>query len=387
MKDSMIARLDAKGKRYTINFGEGLYLRINPTGHKSWVFRYCIAGISHDITLGTWPELKTVNAKQALRQKQKELELNPSIGATFNDAYQLWKRKKKGYIVSYESECRRIEQYLLPLLRRVPLDELNAPMALGVLTKIDDKLPTVRRLCMRLNEIMELAVCAGLINQNPCRRIARVFAKHTSVNRPFIPAERLGELFALCREQPIWYHCFVLWAVYCMLRPVECVSVKFKWIEEDTLTLPAEIMKKRRVHRVPICPAVVAMLGIIRKMRTHRSEYIWCFTHSHHISKQMLSKNINKSELNGKLCHHGLRATARTWMKEQGVPFEIAEDCLAHVNGNQTERAYLRGDYLEQRRPIYAKWWSFIWGKYCASCADDPVGVQLIERLGKLSGQ
>ena len=385
MNDRKIAQLYGGTRRYTVKLGKGLYLRVNPTGHKSWVFRYCIAGRAHDVTLGAWPDMKIVHAKQALRKKQKELELNPSLGATFNDAYRLWRRKKKGYLVSYHSECKRIEQYLLVKLKNVPLDELNAPLVLNILTLINDKLPTVRRLCMRLNEILELAVCAGLMENNPCRRIVKVFAKHTVVNRPFIPASRLGELFVLCKEKPIWYHCFVLWAVYSMLRPVECVSIKFKWIVNDTLTIPAELMKKRRIHRVPLCNSVLSMFALIRGLRTHRSEYMWCFTHSSHISKQMLSKDINKSELNGKLCHHGLRATARTWMKEEGVPYEIADDCLSHVSGSQTERAYLRGDYLEQRRPIYKKWWSYIFKKYCAVCADDPVGKQIMERLDKVS--
>lgn len=94
MNDNGIARLVAKTKRYTVNFGEGLYLRINPTGHKSWVYRTYIMGAPHDITLGQWPVMKITQAKQALRQKKLELSQKPSIGATFYDAFKLWKKKK-----------------------------------------------------------------------------------------------------------------------------------------------------------------------------------------------------------------------------------------------------------------------------------------------------
>lgn len=72
------------------------------------------------------------------------------------------------------------------------------------------------------------------------------------------------------------------------------------------------------------------------------------------------------------LCHHGLRATGRTWMRDQGVAHEVAEDALAHVTMTQTERAYIRGDFLEQRRPIMQTWWRYIYQQYCAHCAPLP---------------
>jgi uncharacterized protein YnzC (UPF0291/DUF896 family) len=81
------------------------------------------------------------------------------------------------------------------------------------------------------------------------------------------------------------------------------------------------------------------------------------------------------------LCHHGLRATARTWLKDNNVTHEIAEDCLAHLTGSTTERAYLRGDYLEQRREIMQQWWNYLFSLYCASCAGDDVADKLIKAV------
>ena len=107
-----------------------------------------------------------------------------------------------------------------------------------------------------------------------------------------------------------------------------------------------------------------------KKLRKSRSVYVWCFGRGNSkVNKQYLSKWLNNSSLNGVLCHHGLRATGRTWMRDQKVPHEVAEDAIAHVSGTSYERAYLRGDYLEQRREIMEKWWQFIYEKYCAACA------------------
>ena len=56
----------------------------------------------------------------------------------------------------------------------------------------------------------------------------------------------------------------------------------------------------------------------------------------------------------------------------QGAAFEVAEDALAHLTITATERAYLRGDFLEQRRDVMQRWWFFIYRLYCAHCAPLP---------------
>ena len=372
LTDKSIKKLMTKDKRYTVRFGDGLFLRVMPSGKKSWVLRYYFAGKARDLTLGTWPDLKILQAKQAAHLKRDELKVCPSKGLTFTDAYGLWRHKKKGRISSYADECQRIELHLMPFLKGVELDKITAPLVLNNILKLEHKLPTLRRCLMRLNEILELSVCAGLLNQNPCRKLSKVFALHTPINRPFIPASDLHLLFAelKAKNAPKWMHLYMLFAVYSLLRPIECSSVKWSWIDGDVLILPAEIMKKRRPHRVPLCPEILAIILQTKKLRKKRSSYIWCFGRSGaKINKQHLSKWLLNSSLKGKLCHHGLRASGRTWMRDMGIAHEVAEDALAHVSGSATERAYLRGDYLEQRREVMQKWWDFIYKEYCAVCA------------------
>ncbi len=370
--DKTIKKLVPKNRRYTVRFGEGLFLRVLTSGKKSWVLRYYFAGKVRDFTLGSWPELKILQAKQLAHLKREELKVKPSKGLTFNDAYGLWKRKKKGHIVSFDDECQRIELHLMPFLKGIELDKITAPLVLNGILKLENKLPTLRRCLMRLNEILELSVCAGLLHQNPCRKLSKVFAQHVPTNRPFIPAEKLPLLFLELKNKnaPKWLHLYVLFAVYSLLRPNECASVKWTWIDKDVLVLPAETMKKKRIHRVPLCPGVLRVISMAKKLRKRRSVYVWCFGRGNSkVNKQYLSKWLNNSSLNGVLCHHGLRATGRTWMRDQRVPHEVAEDAIAHVSGTSYERAYLRGDYLEQRREIMEKWWQFIYEKYCAACA------------------
>lgn len=374
ISEKSIIKLKPTAKRYTVALGEGLFLRVHPSGVKSWVLRAYVHGAVRDITLGRHPTLSVAQARQAARLKRRELEIKPSRGLTFNDALRLWKSKKRGRIASYADELARIEHYLVPKLGRLPLEEITAPVALNLLMALDDKLPTLRRTLMRLNEVLDLAVCAGLITSNPCRRLSKVFAQHQPVHRPYIPAQRLGELFVLLIGTPLWFRCYVLLAVYTMLRPGELSAIRRAWIDGDVLTIPAEYMKKRRTHRVPLCPEVLKVIAILHQESKHkRSRFLFPFGRcGKPINKQHLSKWLLSTPLRGKLCHHGLRATGRTWLRDVGAPHEVAEDALAHLTATQTERAYLRGDYLEQRRPFMQKWWNFIYRAYCACGAPLP---------------
>ena len=256
ISDKKIEKLAPKAKRYTVAMGESLFVRVFPTGIKSFVLRCAIGGRVKDFTLGRFPDLNINQAKQAAHVKREELKIKPSKGLTLSDVYKLWKSKKRGRIASYDDECQRIEKHLMATFGTTPIEEITAPIVFNHFLKLQGKLPTLRRVLMRLNEMLDLAVFSGLLPDNPCRRLSRAFAQHTAVNRAFIKADRLHELFAEAKDCPEWFRCLLLWAVYSMLRPVECVSIRWDWIENDTLTIPAEIMKKRRQHRVPLCPEV-----------------------------------------------------------------------------------------------------------------------------------
>lgn len=372
--EKTLKNLKPKARRYTLACGEGLFLRVHPSGVKSWVLRCYLRGLVRDVTLGHHPELTLIQARQAAHLKRQELEVKPSKGLTFNDALRLWKAKKKGRIVSYEDELARIDAYLTPTLGKVELEAITAPVALNLLLKLESKLPTLRRVLMRLNEILDLAVCAGLLQANPCRKLSKVFASHAPVHRPYIPAHELGRVFSELAGKPLWFHAYVLLAIYTMLRPKELSSIRRAWIVGDTLTMPPEAMKKRRQHRVPLCPEAQALIALLRSESRHkRSPYLLPFGRGGKpINKQHLSKWLLSTPLKGKLCHHGLRATGRTWLRDAGVPHEVAEDALAHLSISQTERAYLRGDFLEQRRPVMQDWWNYIYKMYCAHCAPLP---------------
>lgn len=158
--------------------GHGLTLRVHPSGVKSWCLRISYGGRVTDLSLGRWPEVSLMQARQLARRKRKELGQEPPRGYVLSDAFRLWCNLKRGRITSYMDEKRRLERYVISPLGRRQLDEITAPLVIATVRHIEAEghQATLKRVLMRTREIMDLAVCAGYIQHNPIDRVSRVFA-------------------------------------------------------------------------------------------------------------------------------------------------------------------------------------------------------------------
>lgn len=291
---------------------------------------------------------------------------------TFADVYYgIWLPKKKATIASWYVESRRIEKILLPAIGNVPIKDLSPKMIFPYLTPYENKLPTLQRLTMRINEIMNFAMCADIIDRNRCASMKIIYPHGKSEHMASIPYNDLPMFFRILDTNdgkppmPQWFKLFVLYHLYSMGRCGEVACLKWEYIKNDVITIPADQMKGRRPHRIWLCSDMIELFKKVYHMTPNRNEYVFNFgkAKDHHVHRQMLAKWIWQSSLKGKLTPHGLRSTARSWLKDQGCPHEVGEDFLAHVHGSPTERSYLRDDYLEQRKPYYIKWFEYL--RYC----------------------
>lgn len=291
---------------------------------------------------------------------------------TFGDVYRgIWLPLKKATISSWYPEARRIENVLLPAIGNVPVRDLTPKMIFPYLSRFENKLPTLQRLVMRINEIMNYAVCADLIDRNRCSTMKVIYPHQKTTHMATISANDLPHFFHVLNSNdgkeplPPWFKLFVLYHLYSMGRCNEVAALKWEYIKGDTITIPAECMKGRREHRIWLCPDMIDLLKKIYHMTPKRNEYVFNFMRSreHHVHRQLFAKWLCQSSLRGKLTPHGLRSTARTWLRDQGCPHEVGEDFISHVHGTPTERSYIRGDYLEQRKPYYVKWFEYL--RYC----------------------
>jgi integrase len=140
--------------------------------------------------------------------------------------------------------------------------------------------------------------------------------------------------------------------------------VEARWDEVDRAarvwTIPGERMKAGRDHRVPL--STEAMVVLERQAELREGDFIF----PGRVSGQAINidapmRAIEKLGLRGKITAHGFRSAFRDWAAEQtNFPREVAEASLAHAVGDDTERAYQRGDFLMKRRQIMEAWARFI---------------------------
>lgn len=316
--------------------------------------------------------MSLIQARQKTRKLRKEVGLLPPKGYVLKDAFKLWCKLKKDQIVSYNDEKRRLERYIIEPLGSRQLDEITAPIVIQAVMPIekDGKQATLKRILMRLREILDLAVCAGFIEHNPLARVSKVFAPPKVKAMPSIDWRELPCAMTLISSAPLRMRILFLFSLCTLLRPGEIAKIEKSWIIGDAIHIPEEHMKKRRPFRVPLTDFMRELIKREQDVSPH-PDSIYLFagrSKGQHISKQALSKYLHSTDLKNKLVAHGLRSVGRSWLADQEVSFDIAEMCLSHDVGTAVSRAYQRSDFFDSRRIVMNRWTEFI--RSCATSAD-----------------
>ncbi|WP_167145075.1 integrase domain-containing protein [Pseudomonas sp. OTU750018] len=369
-------------KDYVLFDGAGLQLRVRSNGSKLWNFNY-----RHPITkkrinmgLGTFPEVslaqarkKTLDAREVLANGTDPKEIrDAAIQAkkaatehTLQNVATSWYELKKDVVTPAYAEdiWRSLTQHVFPDLGGTPITSITAPKVINLLKPLETKgsLETVKRLTQRLNEIMTYGVNSGLMPANPLSGIGSVFKKPKKKNMPALHPDELKELMVAIANASIkrTTRCLIEWQLHTMTRPVEAATTRWAEIdfEKRIWTIPAERMKKRRPHAVPLTDHALAILAAIKPYSGQR-EYVFPADRNPrtHCNSQTANMALKRMGFEGRLVSHGMRSMASTTLNEHGWEPELIEVALAHVDKDEVRSAYNRADYIERRRPMMA-WW------------------------------
>ena len=370
-------------KDYVLFDGGGLQMRVRSNGSKLWNFNY-----RHPVTkkrinmgLGPFPEVSLAQARKGsiaareilaqgidpkeqrdavLQAKQAETE------HTFQNVATEWFELKKDAVTPAYAEdiCRSLTLHVFPDLATTQISAISAPQVINLLRPLETKgsLETVKRLSQRLNEIMTYGVNSGLIHANPLSGIRSVFKKPKKKNMAALAPDELKELMVAIANASIkrTTRCLIEWQLNTMTRPAEAATTRWADIdfEKRIWTIPAERMKKRRIHIVPLTDQALALLEAIKPYSGHR-EYVFPADRDPrtHRNSQTANMALKRMGFEGRLVSHGMRSIASTILNEHGWEPELVEVALAHVDKDEVRSAYNRADYIERRRPMMA-WWS-----------------------------
>ncbi|MFI8384867.1 integrase domain-containing protein [Pseudomonas sp. NPDC079086] len=370
-------------KDYVLVDGDGLQMRVRINGSKLWNFNYY-----HPVTkkrinmgLGAYPELSlaqarkmTIEARELLATgidpKEQRDSLKQAKKAetehTFQNVATAWYELKKDSVTPAYAEdiWRSLTLHVFLDLGTTPISAISAPQVIKLLKPLETKgsLETVKRLSQRLNEIMTYGVNSGLIHANPLGGIRSTFKKPKKKNMPALAPDELKELMVAIANASIkrTTRCLIEWQLNTMTRPAEAATTR--WVDIDfekrIWTIPAERMKKRRTHIVPLTDQAVALLEAIKPYSGHR-EYVFPADRDPrtHCNSQTANMALKRMGFEGRLVSHGMRSMASTILNEHGWDPELIEVALAHVDKDEVRSAYNRADYIDRRRPMMA-WWS-----------------------------
>lgn len=383
LTNTEVKQAKPKAREYNLADGQGLYLRVKPNGSKLWLFNYSRPFTKQraNISLGSYPDLSLASAR-AKRQKMRELlaeDVDPkhfkieqtrqqieAHESTLNQVFNKWLETKKskvssGYAKDIEAAFRL---HIAPKLGKYPIHKISAREAISVIEPIAAKgsLETVKRLCQRLNEVMVYATNIGLLESNPLAGIHKAFEAPRRRNMPTLKPEQLPELMSCLNQASIrrTTRCLIEWQLHTMVRPSEAAGTKWEELDlhKNLWTIPAERMKRRRPHTVPLTDQMLSILKIMKPISQNRAFVFPSERNPRtHANTQTANMALKRMGFGGKLVAHGLRAIASTTLNEQGFDPDVIEAALAHSDKNEVRGAYNRAEYLERRKRLM-EWWS-----------------------------
>jgi len=253
---------------------------------------------------------------------------------------------------------------VFPKLGHRPIDKILAPEAIEALKPLAAKgnLETTGKIIGHLNNVMTHAVNTGILRHNPLTGIRSAFQTAKATNMATIRPNELGKLMNDISYASIKLvtRCLIEWQLHTMTRPSE--SDKAQWSEIDfenkLWTIPAERMKIRLEHKVPLTTQTIQILARLKPLSGDRKHLFPSYINHHkHRNVESANKALSRMGYKNRLVAHGLRALASTTLNELGHDPDVIEAALAHVDKNEVRRAYNRAEYLERRRVLMC-WWS-----------------------------
>lgn len=383
LTDARIRGLKPGERPYKTADFDGLYILTKPTGSRLWRFKYRIGGKEKVFAIGSYPEVSLTVARKVrdearadlaagvdpneLKQESKRLQ-RAATEHSFSrlaDAF-LEKSRKEGRAKSTLAKA----EWLLDMAKAEfgdkPIADITAQMVLVCLRKVEVKgnHETARRLRSKVGAVFRYAVASGLAENDPTAALkdALVRPKVTSraaITDPIGFGELLRRIDTYSGEATTRIALKLLALV--AQRPGELRQAKWEEIDRVSAiwTIPADRMKMRRPHRVPLPRAALDLLDEL-SLLSGQSEYLLPAIGKPRkpMSENTLNAALKRLEYGGKMTAHGFRATFSTLANESGLwnPDAI-ERALAHEDGNAVRKAYARGEHWEERIRL-AEWWS-----------------------------
>ena len=385
----------SKAGRYTDSETKGLNLQVKPSLHKYWAFRFLFENRRYDLSLGAYPEISLKEARKRAIEARNKLNqgINPkpekkpliepakvvATLPTFKEyALACHELKSLEWINKKHSSqwINTLRDYAFKEIGDLPINEVDTEHILRILEPIwTTKTETASRLRARIEWVLASATTRKLrsgLNPALWRGHLETILQKPSKVTPVKHHKALPykELPTFIKELKECDSVTALALEFLILNANRTGEVRFglrQEVVDDLWIIPAERMKIKKEHRVPLGKRSLELLAVARAIDP---ESIYLFSNSQKPLNNVAMANLVK-KLKRSVTVHGFRSAFRDWVAEEtDHSHEVAEKALAHTVENQVEAAYRRGDLLERRKRLSADWESYCqtghWGNVIA---------------------
>jgi integrase len=371
------------GKLYArLTDGLGMYLEVTAAGGKYWRMKYRHAAKEKRLALGVYPEVTLAEARKrrdkardALAQGEdpaqlkREAKLKRALmdATTFEAVARQWWAHWSGPRSPRHAEyvIRRLEADVFPALGARPLANITAPQLLAMAKGIEARgaLDIAKRALQTCGQIMRYAVAHGLIERNPAAdvRPSDALKSRKKENYARLDAKEVPELLRKIEayQGSTYTRLAMKLMAYTFVRTGELIGAR--WAEFDLEAaewrIPAERMKMRTPHIVPLAPQAVEVLQALQTVSGGRALlFPGERDHERPMSNNTILAALKRMGYAGRMTGHGFRGLASTILHEQGYPHHIIELQLAHQERDQVAAAYNHATYLRERRAMLKAW-------------------------------
>lgn len=383
LSDVKIRSLKARGKIYKVSDDRGLFLEVNPTGSKLWRFRYLLHGKDKRIALGSYPAVGLADARKkrdeiqqqvakgadpVLERKREKLAAAYSAANSFGEIAKEYIEKMvaDGRAETTTMKANWLLEQMKPIAS-MPVADIKPIEVLAALKKLEGrgKHESARRCRSFASRVFRYAVATGRGEVDPTSvlrgaLITPRIKHHPAIVEPEAVGELLRAIDAYSGNAITRLACQI--SPHVMLRPGELRQAEWDDIDlgKAVWNIPAERMKMRRPHAVPLSRQVVEYLAELAPL-TGPAGFIFP---AFHTSRRPMSENtVNQAFRRmgygvGEVTAHGLRTTASSLLNESGRwSADAIERSLAHADANVIRGTYNRGRYWDERVAMH-QWWS-----------------------------
>lgn len=379
LSDTTIRTAKPKAKLYRLTDANGLCLEVTTTGSKLWRYRYRFNGSAKMLALGAYPAVTLLKARQLrdgarqlliegtdpAEQKKTAKQAQKVEGLTFETLAREWfayNAPRWAESTTYKAKL-YLENDLIPGIGARPLKAITRPDLVELVRKVEARgtLNAAGKIRQWLHQIFRYGLAKGVVDANPATDLSVVAAPPKAArHHPHVTFAELPELLAKSEAANI--HLLTRHAIRLLtltaVRPGELRRAP--WAEFDlecaTWTIPAERMKARRPHIVPLPRQAVV---ILRQLHEITGRYALVFAGANPdrpMSENTVNKALRVMGYEGQQTGHGFRHLLSTELNGRGYNKDWIERQLAHGDSDEIRGTYNHAAYVEQRREMMQAW-------------------------------